>query len=233
LFDESLQIIDEMECDKDTDGDAENDLLVSDNDDDDEEDEEFELGEDHAKDPADDVATKDAAADDVANALDKNDNNDKTPALDATHRNVHNSSDSGFNPRYKEYYTYKDKEHARDSLCRGRIVSAVKLADGSFNMIIKGTKLLPIQPELATITRCGAQYYQWGFVNDNDPVPMTHLENGMKVDRYCLLLPELVRTGFQLPSKFNLNYYLITSDWCEMIKNFVIARPRMRGATYN
>ena len=132
-----------------------------------------------------------------------------------------------FNPRYKDYHRYKNITEAKQAMNDGRIVSFVMLRDSSFCIVLKTGHLLPIKAVEQTIKRCGAVYYKWEHAAETVVRP-----NDVGIVRYCLLLPLLAAGGFQNKEVFENEFYMITSDWKEMVENFNLSRPRMRQAVY-
>ena len=103
-------------------------------------------------------------------------------------------------------------------------------------VIDQGRRLLPVRLASSTNTSvviCGAAYLEWKCDDDPTFFSVEDEEGHILIDRQilhsCLLLPLHSKEARQSNTNY---YYLITSNWKEMLEDRTIRQSRMRGARY-
>ena len=131
--------------------------------------------------------------------------------------------------RYRAFHTYTE-DKARGAFATSAALSVICMEDGSFGMAIKGGKVLKLLKVDggAAAEACGAAY--WGWTLAPGPAEDIDLAQEGAISHTCLFLRHLDQvTGEPVEAP---HFYVITSEWLEMLSSGEFGLPHFPGATY-
>ena len=145
-------------------------------------------------------------------------------ALELNVQDSGSTSDARKNRRYKNYQSYKDRQEVHRKLLKSVPVSVVVHRSG-YCAMLSGKKMVALSCGVCQATVCAAAYFDWLLQDDPEDIPCKFFLE--EVVAYGILLPLSQDNGTNFPC-----YYLITSEWKEMLPSGMIGRPQLPGAVY-
>jgi hypothetical protein len=137
------------------------------------------------------------------------------------------ANDPDHKARYKNHVWYTTSDEVEDLLKKGKVVSGIVAGPGKYCVAIgryPNEQYLEVRPESFLVHVCGADYFVWGLKTFEDG--LSHeVDKALvrKSTHYLLLLPLLnFEAGVQNNNAAVVNnkpFYLITSEWRELLSN--------------
>jgi hypothetical protein len=129
--------------------------------------------------------------------------------------------------RYKNHVWYTTSNEAKNLLNNGQVVSGIVVGLGKYCVAIgryPNEQYLEIFPQSFFVHVCGADYFVWGLTTVEDGISQT-IDKALAREstHYFLLLPLLnYEVGVRNNDAVEVNnkpFYLITSEWRELLSN--------------
>lgn len=191
----------------------------------------------------------DEAADEDQNYESENEDDQPTD-------NDYGSNDAKMNDKeyrcgssYKSFHFYASESIALEALDMAVPLSVLCFKNGSFGMVLRGgTHMIELTLENQgnrPTTRLGAAYWVWS--PQQAPVPIPSNVNGQSISKESSTIDNLRGSILDLTrhncvflphdcfdkAKNGWRYYVITTEYEEILENGTFGRPQLSGATYS